>query len=167
MLGWVIDKGTLAGRWVGQDIRRLHAVMILLDLIGVSACLDVMRPALLAIFAQPPEPELLQIIRGRSRFLLAGAALPMLHFAITPWGQHWIKRSAQSFSIMFLIVAVGGAFLGMVVTDYARAQAILIGYRSCDQTFLNDFQRKSEILVAPGVLCPPTSSAGKSYPPSG
>ncbi|MES0871408.1 hypothetical protein [Pseudovibrio sp. SCP19] len=165
MISWFIDRVVTLGEWIGKDIRRVHVMMAVFDLVGIWATWFFLSTTITALYAPEIQPDLLTILRGKNSWALAGLSIPLCHLAITPWGQYWIKRSIKSFSITFLTVAVGGAFLGIAITDYARGQAVLAGYQSCDRTFLHDFQRENEILVAPGVLCPPTSSNGKPYPP--
>ncbi|WP_153039957.1 hypothetical protein, partial [Pseudovibrio sp. WM33] len=165
MINWYIDKVSDLGDWIGKEKRRVHVLMALADFAGLAVVWVFISATVTALSVSDAQGELLTILRGKSTWALAGLCIPLGHYALTSWGENWIKRSAKSFSVTFLTVAVGGALLGIVITDYVRTHAITAGYRSCDQTFLNDFQRENETLVASGVLCPSTSSAGKPYPP--
>ncbi|SFL20660.1 hypothetical protein SAMN04488518_1223 [Pseudovibrio ascidiaceicola] len=164
MFDWCFDRLEKSANWLAADLKRTHVAMLFLDCLVVFLCWINLSDIFL-LFGQTQ--DLLIVPRGKTQWVLGGLCLPVLHCALTPWGQRWVKSSVKSFSVVFLTVAVGGASLGVVVTDYARTQAIAAGYRSCDQTFLNDFQRDDEKLVAPGVLCPPSSSTAKPYPPLG
>ncbi|SFT50481.1 hypothetical protein SAMN05444141_101912 [Pseudovibrio denitrificans] len=162
MFDWCFDRIDRSARWLVADIKRTHAAMFLIDSLVVILCWIILTD-IYVLYGQ--SQDLLSVPRGKKQWILAGLCFPMIHYALTPWGQRWIKRSAQSFSVAILVVSIGGAFLGFALTDHARTQAVLAGYQSCDQTFLEDLRRDDETLVAPGVLCPPTSSNGKPYPP--
>ncbi len=167
MLNRVIDKTMAAGEWIGRDMRRVHGLMSLFDLLAVALISVFLMEVVAAVTADPPHPQALSLMRGKARWMLAALCIPFGHLALTSLGQRWIKRSAASYSIAFVVLAVGGALAGTIASEYARSAAIASGYRSCDRSFADDLKRTAERLVAPGVLCPPASHQAKPYPPPG
>ena len=165
MINWYIDKVFALGDWINKDVRRGHVLMGVIDAAAISALWIFISVTMTALTAPELKPEVLTILRGKNSWMLAGPSVFFLHLAITQTGQRWMKRYAKSFSVAFLTVAIGGAVLGIVITDYARTQAVLAGYRSCDLSLIEDFKRENETLVAPGVLCPPSSLRSTPYPP--
>ena len=162
MFDWGFKRIEGAAAWLAADLKRTHIAMLFLDCLVLIMCWIILSRVYLVIVHTE---DLLTVPRGKDQWVLAGLCIPVLHYALTPWGQIWIKRSAKSFSIAILIITIGGAVLGIVITDYARTQAVLAGYRSCDLSLIEDFKRENETLVAPGVLCPPSSLHSTPYPP--
>ena len=165
MINWYINKVFALGDWIGQDVRRIHIMVAIFDLVGIWAAWMFVTATITALRAPEVQPEILTILRGKNTWMLAGLCIPLAHFSGTTYGKRLIKPYATSFSVAFLVISIGGAVLGIVITDYARTQAVLAGYRSCDLSLIEDFKRENETLVAPGVLCPPSSLRSTPYPP--
>jgi hypothetical protein len=153
MIDLALNKLIAYGQWIGADLRRLHIFFLIIDVVAFAtfcSSLIAIHTAWQGIVAQSAQ---IAIPSGQAVLGLIGPALFFLHFAITPLGQGWIKKSASSYTLTFLVLLVGLGTAGFLTMQMLEDRALAKNYAICTSKVLKP-NNSHHIYTQPGVACP-------------